>query len=78
MLTEFQSNPFYPFFVSILQSKADLAIISIVSGFTERDLLSLIEREQVIGAATAYLEFAKASSSLKEDLALALTEQENK
>lgn len=76
LLVEFQSSPYYEYFVALLQAKADAAIISVVSGFKERDLLTLVEREQVIGASTAYLEFSKLSVNLKDDLAFALTEQE--
>jgi hypothetical protein len=77
LLTEFQNNPFYSFFTKELQIKADSAMVSIIAGFQNpRDILSLVEREQVIGAAPIYLSFAQLSEGLKEDLQLALLAQQ--
>lgn len=76
LLHEFQNNPFYGFFASQLQELANEAMVCVVAGFKERDIISLVEREQVIGAAPVYLKFAQLAEGLKEDLQIALQEQQ--
>lgn len=76
LLLAFQSSPFYDFFTSTLQAKADAAVASVVAGFTgARDLAALVEREQVIGSTTAYLAFAQSAQTLLTELQHQLQEQ---
>ncbi len=75
-LVAFQQSPFYEYFTKLLQIEADTAMVSIIAGFKERDLITIFEREQVIGAAPTYLKFAQLSEGLKEDLQLALAQEQ--
>lgn len=65
-LNQFRTNPFYGYYVAILQAASDQTMLAICNGFVgERDNCAILEREQAIGAAPAYLKFAQL---VKEDL----------
>lgn len=51
-------------------------MIDIVSGFQTRDIVSILEREQMIGSAPGYLKFQALVFDLKKDLQEALTKQD--
>lgn len=70
-LHAFQSSPFYSYFSGILQEQADAAVASIVGGFQVRDRIAILEREQTIGAAPAYLKF----NQLVEETRTSLTNE---
>lgn len=71
-LNAFVQNPFYSYYVNILQKTADEATQSVFRGFVgERDFCAILEREQTIGAAATFLRFAQLS---KDDLTLLQTE----
>lgn len=74
-LHNFQSNPFYSFFTGVLQENADAAMASIVGGFNVRDKIAILEREQTIGAAPAYLKFSQLVNEIRESLTEQLTKQ---
>jgi hypothetical protein len=76
-LHEFQTNPFFSYLSGVLQETADQAIVSIISGFQVRDRTAILEREQTIGAAPAYLKFAQLTDDLRTTLTEALNKQSN-
>lgn len=75
-LYEFTTSPFYSFFAGQLQALADEAMASIVSGFQTRDRIAILEREQTIGAAPAYLKFSQLVAALRSDLQQQITKQD--
>jgi hypothetical protein len=75
-LHEFTNNPFYSYFAGILQETSDSAVTAVVSGFQVRDKIAILEREQTIGAAPAYLKFSQLVSDLREQLTEELTKQD--
>lgn len=48
---------------------------SIVGGFNVRDKIAILEREQTIGAAPAYLKFSQLVNEIRESLTEQLTKQ---
>jgi hypothetical protein len=59
-LNQFRNNVFFSYYVSILQAASDQTMQAICNGFVgERDNCAILEREQAIGAAPAYLKFAQ-------------------
>ena len=77
-LSDFRSNPFYAFYCAELQTESQEAITAVCSGFRgERDIAALLEREQTIGASTAYLKFQQKVESDLTALQEEITEQTN-
>lgn len=59
-LNAFRNNIFYGYYVAILQAASDQTMLAVCNGFVgERDNCAILEREQAIGAAPAYLKFAQ-------------------
>ena len=75
-LHEFRTNPFYSFFAGQLQALADEGMASIVSGFQIRDRIAILEREQTIGAAPAFLKFSQLVETLRQDLTEQIAKQQ--
>ena len=78
-LVAFRDNPWYTVLTNIMQQKADKGAAVVHNGFGVRtDILALFEREQVIGAAPAYLDFQKQSNRFLEELQATVKEQQTK
>lgn len=75
-LNDFRANPFYSYFSGLLQAQSDQAVEAIVSGFQVRDRIAILEREQTIGAAPAFLKFSQLVEELRERLAEQITKQQ--
>jgi len=55
----FRSSPFYPYYTGQLQLEADNALIAVCDKLNTEDPYAVQHREQLIGAAPAFLKFTQ-------------------
>lgn len=78
LLHQFKSNPLYDYFVQLLQAEADRGMRLVTSGFQSRDVVAILEREQIIGAAPSYLRFGQMVDTLSQELQTQIKEQDER